>query len=461
MKARQRQKKHEAAIYRQIEQDMHEKIRKGIWQSEMLIPSRMQLASEYGVGLPTVERAIDRLIADDLLHAQRGRNGGTFVSKHASALLFSQFATSYEEQEDPAQNEVQGEQHVARNVQTFEMDSTPGESARKVGDLVLGIVAADFPFGPYMSGTEADWTPTVVRSLEKMFTSGGGMTTFFERFAGPEHILYSLEVALLRLVQDGVNAIVIVNVDDTLRVARQVHQIMDVSKVPVVLHTWNQPTTLLPCIAYDNVQTGYQAAAHLLKAGYRSLIFLNCREQWWAQARLAGVQAAVRAMHNHVDTFQVYYWEEGHQQEEIGEYTHDYTLNTSIGYKVGKELCAYNGWITQRKTSGHDIPGIIAPNDWIAYGLLRALREAGLQPGRDVGVIGFDDRLESCTIGLTSLVPPLAEMGKEAANMLLKHLQGKLSNQQIYLQSHLVARTSTRLQISGNYQADTDSTISA
>lgn len=57
---------------------------------------------------------------------------------------------------------------------------------------------------------------------------------------------------------------------------------------------------------------------------------------------------------------------------------------------------------------------ILCVSDVVALGALGALTERGLQAGRDVGLVGFDDLDISRAIGLTSLRQPLREAAREA-----------------------------------------------
>jgi GntR family transcriptional repressor for pyruvate dehydrogenase complex len=45
------------------------------------LQSERELAATFGVGRPTIQQALRLLEADRLVHARRGRNGGTFVSE--------------------------------------------------------------------------------------------------------------------------------------------------------------------------------------------------------------------------------------------------------------------------------------------------------------------------------------------------------------------------------------------
>jgi DNA-binding LacI/PurR family transcriptional regulator len=88
--------------------------------------------------------------------------------------------------------------------------------------------------------------------------------------------------------------------------------------------------------------------------------------------------------------------------------------------------------------------GIVAPNDDTAYAVLEAAREQGQSAGRDFGLVGFDDDPLACTVGLTTVRPPVEAMGEEAGRLLLRALQGDKKGQLVRLRSHLIARASTR-----------------
>ena len=57
---------------------------------------------------------------------------------------------------------------------------------------------------------------------------------------------------------------------------------------------------------------------------------------------------------------------------------------------------------------------ILCASDLLALGALRALRNRGLEPGRDIGVVGFDDSDVAEAVQLTSLRQPLLEAAAEA-----------------------------------------------
>lgn len=65
---------------------------------------------------------------------------------------------------------------------------------------------------------------------------------------------------------------------------------------------------------------------------------------------------------------------------------------------------------------------VFAMSDEMAFGALRSLRAHGLEPGRDVSVVGFDGHEMSEHLDLTTVVQPVEEIGARAARMLLAAL---------------------------------------
>lgn len=75
--------------------------------------------------------------------------------------------------------------------------------------------------------------------------------------------------------------------------------------------------------------------------------------------------------------------------------------------------------------SGRDFTALFAFNDISAIGAIRALREADLRVPEDVSVVGFDD-IQSAAYqnpGLTTVRQPLREMGRIAAETLLRRIR--------------------------------------
>jgi len=71
---------------------------------------------------------------------------------------------------------------------------------------------------------------------------------------------------------------------------------------------------------------------------------------------------------------------------------------------------------------------LLAWNDDVASGAIRALRETGLSVPRDVSVVGFDGSPAAiaCDPPLTTLQIPLRQMGRDSAQWLLAQMRGEV-----------------------------------
>jgi GntR family transcriptional regulator len=77
-------------LYKELERRMRETLAAGEWKPGEAIPSERRLAERYGVSIGTLRKAIDELVAANLLIRQQGR--GTFVATHdRDRLLFHFF----------------------------------------------------------------------------------------------------------------------------------------------------------------------------------------------------------------------------------------------------------------------------------------------------------------------------------------------------------------------------------
>ncbi len=113
----------------------------------------------------------------------------------------------------------------------------------------------------------------------------------------------------------------------------------------------------------------------------------------------------------------------------------------------GEENLEALGWVTMNRwiASGQLPRAVFAATDELAYGVLRACREAGYRIPDDVALVGFDDDPLS-----RFLDPPLAtvqqqihELGYHAAHLLVRILAGEAFESRRYtLPTYLIERTS-------------------
>lgn len=74
-------------LYKEIKRQMMEALTGGEWKPGEAIPAERRLSERYGISIGTVRKAIDELVAENILIRQQGR--GTFVASHTrDRLLF-------------------------------------------------------------------------------------------------------------------------------------------------------------------------------------------------------------------------------------------------------------------------------------------------------------------------------------------------------------------------------------
>lgn len=108
------------------------------------------------------------------------------------------------------------------------------------------------------------------------------------------------------------------------------------------------------------------------------------------------------------------------------------------GYEAAKKLFALPP--SERPTA------CFAAYDHLAYGILRAAREAGIRIPEDFSVIGVDDNQVSDYIAprLSTIRMPVEEVGRQASDMLLARIDGSTAPfSTIFLTPKLIRRDST------------------
>jgi LacI family transcriptional regulator len=84
-------------------------------------------------------------------------------------------------------------------------------------------------------------------------------------------------------------------------------------------------------------------------------------------------------------------------------------------------------------------------NDVVAFGAIDAVADAGLQVGRDVRVIGFDDVQDArrSRPALASMAVPAESAGRRAAQLLLNRINGSAGGpESLILPAELMPRES-------------------
>ncbi len=170
---------------------------------------------------------------------------------------------------------------------------------------------------------------------------------------------------------------------------------------------------------------GYLGTRFLLRLGHRAIAFLGEAPQFLEPAKESMIDGCSRA-----------YREAGLEFPEQAVLPGDYSI--ACGYYAVERFLAQR----PRPTA------VFCASDPMAWGVLRALRERGLVPGKDIDVLAGDDLplTRSLEPGLSAIHSKLYELGSLGASMLLDCLRLEEGRPEIpgrYIQSDLVIREST------------------
>lgn len=371
--------------YQRIGEELRARVEGRYWSSGAMLPSRKELAAEFGVSVPTIERAVADLLTEGALRAD---HRGTFVV-------------------GPPQ-----ESGVA--------------PVRPAASATVGLIAT-LPPSPDRRGTTPQWAETITKALERSLVQSRVITRFFN-LKRPDGTTATPVQAREALLAEGVDAIVVV-----LATAEQVLQMAAPAGVPLVFVTDFRHSHPVQSVCYDNQDAGYQAAHHLFEQGCPDLLFFAPYTSDWVESRLAGVRQAALLAGRPAEAVRSRI-----SQALVTEFTSPHGVHRELAYAAARSLLA----------GGLPARGVVAVNDKVALGFQQAAAEIGLTAGRDYALLGFDDDPLAREAGLTSLHPPLEGLGQEAARLLLSALSSQTLQQQVCLHSHLVRRASSRVSFS-------------
>lgn len=176
----------------------------------------------------------------------------------------------------------------------------------------------------------------------------------------------------------------------------------------------------------DNAQASADAVRHLIELGHTEIVhFSGPAYSEHTRERVSGVRRAFGETHLVFDEAMVV---------GAGDSTDD-------GYRAG--LAHF-----QEKRRQARPTAVTCYNDLVALGVVRALNELRLRVPEDVSVIGFDDLqiLGHLPLALTTVNVPQYTMGKQAAEMLIRRIEGSEEDpvERVIFDAPLVVRKSTQ-----------------
>lgn len=259
--------------------------------------------------------------------------------------------------------------------------------------------------------TNPFWT-TVARAVEDVAMDAGYGTLLCNTDENRAKEAKYLDLLLRRQI-DG---LVVTPTSESTQILRNLKK----RRVPFVL-----VDRLVEGVEADNVRGdsrrgAYEMTKHLLSTGYRRIGMLTGPlTVSTAEERVAGYLDALTEAGVSADPELIFY---GHYR-------------AKWGYEIAQNLMS--------RPSRPD--AIFAANNFIALGVLDALRTLGLRVPGDIAVVCFDDTPQNTSAPpfLTTVLQPAHEMGRVAARMLLDRLADPDRDiQDVVLPTELVIRTS-------------------
>jgi LacI family transcriptional regulator, repressor for deo operon, udp, cdd, tsx, nupC, and nupG len=190
---------------------------------------------------------------------------------------------------------------------------------------------------------------------------------------------------------------------------------------PIVVACEYLPNVDLPTVQIDNAAAAKQVTEHLLQLGHRRIGFIS-GPAWnvLSRDRLYGYRDAIL---------------------ECG-LVFDQTLVVNGDFSIRSGIAATESLLNLTSPP----TAIFASNDEMAFGAIRAARDAGLRVPEDISVAGFDDIRFAAFVDppLTTVRQPGQEIGRRAMAHLIKILSGeRVADRRMVLPTELIVRGST------------------
>jgi LacI family transcriptional regulator len=225
------------------------------------------------------------------------------------------------------------------------------------------------------------------------------------------------EVAIIaRLIQRGVDGVILVGTDHDPRVVAQ----LDRADVPY-LYTWSTDEAAgRPCVGVSNRRAMQQVAAYLTKLGHKNIAVLSGHTEHneRARARLDGILDALILADCNLPADHIVY----------GPFT------VEAGREGLRKVMALDPMPT----------ALICATDLIAAGALAQAAEMGIKVPQDISITGFDNTVYSSLLSpkLTTIDLPAAALGVETGKAILRAVN-RLPFEPSDIETKLIVRDST------------------
>jgi LacI family transcriptional regulator len=254
---------------------------------------------------------------------------------------------------------------------------------------------------------------TIARGVEDAARAQGYAVMFCNTDESVDEEMHSLSV----LIQRRVDGVLLVPAADS----RSATELLGRHGLPVVVLDRRPSSSEVDSVRADSEGGAYLAVRHLVELGHRRIAVLAGPESVSTAAdRVAGYRRAM-------------------VEAGIGPELHTILF--------GEYTEASGHAMTDQMLVAAEVPtAIFAGNNFIAFGAMQRLREAGMEIPQDMSVVVFDDLPQGWILPfLTVISQPAYEIGKQACELILARLASgdPLEPRTIVLPSSLIVRQSS------------------
>jgi LacI family transcriptional regulator len=282
----------------------------------------------------------------------------------------------------------------------------------KYGKRVEGVRRKDFSIALVVPDLDNPFFALLVKGVLSVARDQGYRMILYDSGNDPRNDVFLLNDAL----KAGLSGIIYIPSKGSHSHIKQIEE----CPIPVILADRLIAASLTSYVIADNEEGSYQLTRYLIDLGHRRIAFIaGTWEVSTERDRLCGYRRAL----------------------EVSGIPYDEELVCEGEYLFQR---AYEALLSlmQRGTA---FTSIVAANDIMAFGALKALHEKGLRVPEDVSLAGFDNITLSSTVGLTTVDLPAFEMGKNAMFLLIDKMLGRVTElKRIVLKPSLVIRDTCR-----------------
>ncbi|GGI43117.1 LacI family transcriptional regulator [Paenibacillus marchantiophytorum] len=265
-----------------------------------------------------------------------------------------------------------------------ELDYHPNAAARSLARGKTGVI------GLAIATLNDSFFDAVVKSVNERLAAKG----YFLALSISNDVFSSFEKSLFQ--EDRVDGLMMLSPTNEEAYVKELQK----KKMPFVLLDNQHIDEQISSVIVDNFKGGYEATRHLIELGHTEIAHIRGPEPFLSSSeRERGYRHAMQ------EAGLTKLWIEQGQ------------FAISSGYDIAQR------WIQD----GLRPSAVFAADDYIAFGLMNALNQAGLQVPQDMSVIGFDDQIFAAEFRpqLTTVRQPADKLGQAAVEELLRHIDGQ------------------------------------